>query len=66
MTNKNKILLLVLSSLLSGCDSMQQTEDSHMEARTMIIGGVPVHEKDYKLTVDDQEAVNEVTLIAQR
>lgn len=49
MINKNKILFLMLSLSLFGCDAMQQADDRNIEARTMIIGGVPVHDKDYKL-----------------
>ena len=49
MINKNKILFLMLSLSLFGCDAMQQADDRNIEARTMIIGGVPVHDKDYHL-----------------
>lgn len=49
MMNKNKMLFFMLSLSLFGCDSIQQTDDRNIEARTMIIGGVPVHDKDYTL-----------------
>ena len=64
MINKNKILFLMLSLSLFGCDAMQQADDRNIEARMMIIGGVPVHEKDYKLAGNhlslNNQSLNEV------
>lgn len=59
MINNNKILLPLLSISLLGCDVMPSTQDQQLESRTMIIGGVPVHDKDYLLPDQDQ-AFNEV------
>ena len=64
MINKNKILFLMLSLSLFGCDAMQQADDRNIKARTMIIGGVPVHDKDYKLAGNhlslNNQSLNEV------
>lgn len=45
--NKN-IQIIMISLILMGCDAIQSSNESQREARTMIIGGVPVHDKDYK------------------
>ena len=41
------MLAFCLCSMLLGCDS-EQINRPKAETRTMIIGGVPVHEHDYK------------------
>jgi hypothetical protein len=47
----NKITLVLLFSyvfLITGCEKKAQTEQSD-SLRTMIIGGVPAHDKDFQV-----------------
>lgn len=48
---KYTTLVLTLLGLLNlvACDTRTSVEQRPMEARTMIIGGVPAHDQDYKL-----------------
>ena len=47
---KYTTLVLTLFGLLNlvGCDTQTSVEQRPMEARTMIIGGVPAHDQDYR------------------
>ena len=48
------LCLLILNILfLIACERSQVIESSQLETRTRIIGGVPVHERDYQLIEDD-------------
>lgn len=40
--------MLLLSMSLMACDTAEGLNKPKAETRTMIIGGVPVHEQDYK------------------
>lgn len=49
---KYTTLVLTWFALLSltACDTQTSGQQQQIEARTMIIGGVPAHDKDYKLS----------------
>lgn len=49
MKNTALVLIIFGSFSLVACDTQTATEQLQLEARTMIIGGVPVHDKDYKI-----------------
>lgn len=57
-TIKKSVGILSVLVLL-GCDPIEHTNKPRVETRTMIIGGVPVHERDYALP-DVQMSANEV------
>lgn len=42
-------LTLGMSNLLMGCDTSESLDQSRVKTRTMIIGGMPVHDHDYKV-----------------
>mgnify|MGYP003483377374 FL=1 len=48
---KYTTLVLMTFGLLNivACDTQQTTQQHKTESRTMIIGGVPAHDKDYKV-----------------
>lgn len=52
MIHKSIAVCFVLSFFIVGCDVVEQASEPQFESRTMIIGGVPVHDKDYKLSKD--------------
>ena len=56
---KIKLLGLIIISTLIGCEPIEHVSEEQVSARTMIIGGVPVHDKDYKLA-DAHQSLNEV------
>ena len=43
-------LFVCLLFLLTACDAKDDYNKPKTEVRTMIIGGVPVHEQDYRLS----------------
>ena len=43
-------LSVCLLLLLTACDAKDDYNKPKTEVRTMIIGGVPVHEQDYRLS----------------
>ncbi|MFC2996087.1 NF038215 family lipoprotein [Acinetobacter sichuanensis] len=45
-------LSLIILGTLVGCDH-SKPKPTTTEVRTMIIGGMPVHERDYRLTAQD-------------
>lgn len=50
MTIRSLILISMLALSLMGCD---QTDNmSKSKTRTMVIGGMPVHDRDYLLLAD--------------
>lgn len=53
-------LVLSLCGVLFGCDS-EQINRPKAETRSMIIGGVPVHERDYKLPTSSQQIAQQKT-----
>lgn len=57
MNAKNKILFKFLALFIVACDVLKPESGVLLESRTMIIGGVPVHDKDYKLQ-QDQGVIN--------
>ncbi len=48
---KYTTLVLMTFGLLNivACDTQQTAQQHKIESRTMIIGGVPAHDKDYKV-----------------
>lgn len=49
--NKYAIIMsLSLVPFIQACDIKDPTNKPKTEARTMIIGGVPVHDRDFKIT----------------
>ncbi|KGT48273.1 NF038215 family lipoprotein [Acinetobacter sp. HR7] len=49
MKKLSYLLLIIFLSSLAACDNDQINRPKTAEARTMIIGGVPVHDRDYRL-----------------
>lgn len=43
------LMFVILVGSLLACDAKKDLNQPETEARTMIIGGVPVHDRDYKL-----------------
>ena len=59
--NKSFIVIsLCLVPLLQGCDVRNPTNKPNTETRTMIIGGMPVHDRDFKLEQAPMLAANVV------
>lgn len=63
----NKVYVMITLCcvpLLYACEKKDALNKPNTEARTMIIGGVPVHEKDYKLAGNhlslNNQSLNEV------
>lgn len=50
MHKRSQILMLMFVVCLTGCDAKDSLNKPKTEQRTMIIGGMPVHDHDYKLT----------------
>lgn len=42
------VSIVVLSMSFVGCDTAESLNKPKAEPRTMIIGGVPVHDRDYQ------------------
>lgn len=52
-------MYIVLSSMLFvGCDRVSSVSQPQSEARAMVIGGMPVYERDYRLN-HHESALNE-------
>lgn len=49
MKTLSTLVLVLLLTQLTACDAKKELNQPRTEARTMIIGGVPVHDRDYKL-----------------
>lgn len=49
MKNLSYAVLVLLLSSLAGCDNDKMNKPK-TEVRTMIIGGMPVHDHDYRLS----------------
>ncbi|WP_347456575.1 NF038215 family lipoprotein [Acinetobacter thermotolerans] len=49
MKKLSYLLFTMLLSSLTGCDNDHINQPKTTEARTMIIGGVPVQDRDYRL-----------------
>lgn len=43
------MLVIMVMGGLTACDSTESLNKPRTEIRTMIIGGVPVHDRDYQL-----------------
>lgn len=43
--------MLMCVVFIAGCDAKDSLNKPKTEARTMIIGGMPVHDHDYRLNV---------------
>lgn len=54
-----QIFMLIFVVFITGCDAKDSLNKPKTELRTMIIGGVPVHERDYTLAGSHQ-ALNTV------
>ena len=48
------ILMCLVAGLLSGCDAKDDLNKPQTMVRTMVIGGVPVADHDYKSMARDQ------------
>lgn len=46
-------LSMVMLLALTACDDNSKPKTATTETRTMIIGGVPTHERDYRLTAQE-------------
>ena len=53
-------LTLIVSMLLTGCDTTDSLNKPSEKTRTMIIGGMPVHDHDYKV-MQTESAWNEAS-----
>lgn len=51
-------LVFGVSLLIMGCDTAETLNQPRAETRTMIIGGMPVHDHDYKV-LQTESAWNE-------
>lgn len=51
MKTLTQAIFIVIALLSSGCDNKDPFKPK-TELRTMVIGGVPVYERDYKLAQD--------------
>lgn len=51
MQKRSRILMLMFVVFIAGCDAKDSLNKPKTEARTMIIGGMPVHDHDYRLNV---------------
>lgn len=49
MNISRRMMLVSLITVLTACDMTDPIDQPEEEFRTMIIGGVPVHERDYKI-----------------
>lgn len=49
MKTLSTLVLVLLLTQLTACDAKKDLNQPRTEARTMIIGGVPVYDRDYKL-----------------
>lgn len=45
-----RIFILMFAVFIAGCDAKDSLNKPKTELRTMIIGGMPVHDHDYMLT----------------
>lgn len=62
MNDKNMLLFIILAFFMLACDLVKPQSGAQLESRTMIIGGVPVHDKDYQLQ-QDQSLIHSDQLI---
>lgn len=54
------VILVGIVMNLTACESKEDLSKPQIEARTMIIGGVPVNERDYR-SPKDELALNEAS-----
>ena len=50
------ILMCLMAGLLTACDAKDDLNKPKTEVRSMVIGGMPVADDDYKLIAQDQTA----------
>lgn len=56
------ILMCLVAGLLSGCDAKDDLNKPKTMVRSMVIGGMPVADQDYKLMAQEQTAHAKETL----
>lgn len=60
MKRLSTLVLALGITQLGACDVKRELNQPKTQTRTMIIGGVPVHERDYKLPVQSMVLTPEI------